>query len=127
MTDVTGFGLLGHLLEICRGSQLGAKLYGSQVPILNAAQTHAAAGIFPGAARRNWESYATQVSLANSTWADWQVQLLADPQTSGGLIVVIAPEATAEVLKQIQEAGYIQADVIGECVEGAVGVELLTN
>jgi selenide,water dikinase len=127
MTDITGFGLLGHLLEICRGSQLGAKLYGSQVPILNAAQTHAAAGIFPGAARRNWESYATQVSLANSTWADWQVQLLADPQTSGGLLVTVAQEFTAEVLELIQDAGYTQAAVIGECVAETVGIELLTN
>lgn len=126
MTDVTGFGLLGHLLEICKGSQLRAKLDGAKIPILPAAKIHAAAGIFPGAARRNWDSYTHLVQVSPTTWVDWQIQLLADPQTSGGLLIAVAPEAMPEVLAQVQQAGFSQAAVIGECVEGSVGIELQT-
>lgn len=119
MTDVTGFGLLGHLLELCRGSQLRARLAGNQIPILAAAYHHAAAGIFPGAAQRNWQSYAGQVQVvqsASESWPEWQIQLLADPQTSGGLLLSVSPEAATAVLTQIQQAGFAQAAIIGECL-----------
>jgi len=91
MTDVTGFGLLGHLLEICRGSQVNAVLDWEKIPLLPEASPLAVEGLFPGAAGRNWDSYSHQVHLHPSL-ADWQRLLLSDPQTSGGLLLAIAPD-----------------------------------
>ncbi|GAB4123762.1 MAG: selenide, water dikinase SelD [Sideroxydans sp.] len=121
MTDVTGFGLLGHLLEICRGSQLGARLTFSRVPLLPAALPLVQQGIVAGAIARNLASYGYEVDFAPSL-AEWQRQLLADPQTSGGLLVSVAPEAAAEVLRRFHAAGFAQAAVVGEMVSGPARV-----
>jgi selenide,water dikinase len=122
MTDVTGFGLLGHLLEICRGSHLRAELIWQKIPILAAAKTLAEAGIFPGAARRNWEGY---TGIAASALAEWEQLLLADPQTSGGLLLAVDPSGVAAVLQQLQAAGFLWASVIGSCHNGEIGIQIL--
>jgi selenide,water dikinase len=126
MTDVTGFGLLGHLLEVCRGSGLKAIVDWTQVPILPTAKTLAAQGVFPGAAQRNWDSYGFQVSFAPSAAAlqPWERLLLTDPQTSGGLLLTVAPEGVESVMEQVKAAGHGWAAVVGECVAGEIGVEV---
>ena len=126
MTDVTGFGLLGHLAEVCRGSGVRAVIDWNRVPIMPAARTLAAQGIFPGAARRNWDSYRQQIRLAPSAsdLQEWETLLLADPQTSGGLLLAVSPQSAPAVLEQLDAGGYGRAAVIGECTEGEPGIEI---
>ncbi|MDR2016610.1 MAG: selenide, water dikinase SelD [Burkholderiales bacterium] len=121
ITDVTGFGLLGHLLEICRGSGCGAQLSFGRLPLIDRAVAFAREGIVTGASGRNWASYGRSVQLASGI-TPWQQALLTDPQTSGGLLVSCAPEAGDEVLRLFHEAGFEAAAVIGSLNEGAVQV-----
>ena len=124
MTDVTGFGLLGHLLEVCRGSDLKAEISLSKIPILPAAQALASQGIFPGAAQRNWDGYQSQIQLTLSDKAKCETLLLADPQTSGGLLLAVAPDSVSTILEQLLAQGYGFSTVIGECVQGEPGIEV---
>jgi selenide,water dikinase len=117
VTDITGFGLAGHLLEICRGSQLGATLKFSQLPLIDEAVTHAKTGIVTGASARNWASYGNQVTLPIDI-AEWQHKMLTDPQTSGGLLVACAPSAAEAVLAQFQQEGFCQTSIIGQMNAG---------
>ncbi|MES2237726.1 MAG: selenide, water dikinase SelD [Pseudomonadota bacterium] len=117
VTDVTGFGIAGHLLEICRGSQLGATLKFSQLPLIDEAIRHAKAGIVTGASARNWSGYGSQITLAPEL-AEWQQKILADPQTSGGLLVACAPEAADAVLAKFRQEGFESAAIIGEIRSG---------
>jgi selenide,water dikinase len=99
MTDVTGFGLLGHLLEMVGGTSCSAILYLSKIPLLTAALwDYIAAGAVPGGTQRNWESYGHQVSLDHTQW----IPLLADPQTSGGLLFTVKGEAAASLVNHLQ-------------------------
>jgi len=113
MTDVTGFGLLGHLLEMCRGAGLGARVDMSRVPLLKDVLSRAAAGQVTGASARNWSSYGDEVRLASQLTAAHQA-LLCDPQTSGGLLVACAPESVPEALAAFERHGFPDAAVIGE-------------
>ncbi len=121
LTDVTGFGLLGHLLEMCRGAGLTGEVEFDRVPILPAALPLAKLGFGPGAIERNMESYGCDVHFADGM-ANWQQRLLADAQTSGGLLVSVAPEAVDEVLACFVQAGFEQAAVVGQMKMGAAGV-----
>jgi selenide, water dikinase len=118
MTDVTGFGLAGHLLEMCRGSGLAAELQMAQVPVIESAAGFAREGMATGASARNWAGYGPQVKLAG-TVAPWQQTLLTDPQTSGGLLVSCTREAVPSVLERFRGAGFERAAAIGAMVEGA--------
>jgi selenide,water dikinase len=120
ITDVTGFGLAGHLLEICRGSHLSATVEFGKLPLIEEAVTHVKAGIATGASTRNWDSYATEVVLPPGM-PEWQQKMITDPQTSGGLLVACAPESAGEVLAAFRADGFDRAAVIGRFVE-AVGV-----
>ncbi len=123
MTDVTGFGLLGHLLEVCRGSGLAARLEVDRLPVLPAARALAMGGLNTGAAGRNWASYGHEVTLPG-VLPEWQRNILADPQTSGGLLVT-CPAAEAErVLALFHDQGYRHAVVIGALEDGAAGVSV---
>ncbi len=124
LTDVTGFGLLGHLLEVCRGSNLAAEVRFDQVPVLSEALLLAQQGIGPGAIGRNLASYGHEVDCATHL-PDWQRKLLADPQTSGGLLVAVAPEAVDEVLASFREAGFAQAAVVGSMRQGEQRVSVI--
>lgn len=121
LTDVTGFGLLGHLLEICRGSALGAEVHFADVPVLSEALPLAQQGIGPGAIERNLASYGHEVDFA-AELAPWQRRLLADAQTSGGLLAAVAPEAADEVLAAFHAAGFAQASIIGGMRAGSARV-----
>jgi selenide,water dikinase len=122
LTDVTGFGLLGHLLEICRGSGLTAELDWAKVPVLSSARYLVEAGYVTGASDRNWMSYGADVDLAaDNTSAR---KLLTDPQTSGGLLVACAPRVADAVLRIFQEQGFKQAAVIGRLEAGAPRVHV---
>ncbi len=123
LTDVTGFGLLGHLLEICRGSQLGARIEMSRVPLLPGAEVFAQQGIGPGAIGRNWASYGADVVLQEGI-AAWQRDLLCDAQTSGGLLVACDPSLKQEVLAIFHAQGFAQAAQIGVLTAGAARVEV---
>ena len=120
VTDVTGFGLAGHLLEICRGSALGATLKFSQLPLIDEAIRHAKAGIVTGASARNWAGYGSQITLAPEL-AEWQQKILADPQTSGGLLVACAPAAADAVLAQFRQEDFESAAIIGE-MRGGISI-----
>ena len=117
MTDVTGFGLLGHLLEMCRGAHLSATLRWADVPVLAGAAELAKQGVGTGAATRNWDSYGAEVS-AEAGLPDWERGLLCDPQTSGGLLIAAPPEVARTVLDLAHAAGFAQAAVIGTMGNG---------
>jgi selenide, water dikinase len=118
MTDVTGFGLLGHLLGMCRGAGLGARLRLGQVPQIEGVRALLAGGHVTGASARNWASYGDEVRLAPELTPLDQA-LLCDPQTSGGLLVACAPEAVPAALEVFKREGFAQAAVIGEMRAGA--------
>src|SRR5882757_6980998 len=117
MTDVTGFGLLGHLLEMCRGSKLGARLSVASIPLLDSVLELAEAGIVTGASDRNWASYGDHVRLAPDLPAATR-PLLCDPQTSGGLLVSCAPDSVAPVFESFQRHGCDHAARIGQMITG---------
>jgi selenide,water dikinase len=112
LTDITGYGLLGHLLEICCGSKLAARVSFDAVPVLSAARHLAQAGYATGASDRNWESCAAQVSLP-ADWPLWRRKLLTDPQTSGGLLVACDEGTAPAVLEIFKAEGFEYAARIG--------------
>ncbi|RYH12132.1 selenide, water dikinase SelD [Tropicimonas sp. IMCC6043] len=116
LTDVTGFGLAGHLLEMVRGSGCSARLDWAQVPFLAEARALAEAGHITGASGRNWMSYGSEVFLADG-FSEVDRGLLTDPQTSGGLLVSCAPDARDDVLALFAAHGFADACVIGEVLE----------
>lgn len=122
MTDVTGFGLLGHLLEICRGARISATINASNIPVLPQVQTLAAAGCVTGASARNFAAYGHDVIL-NSTDSVTHA-LLTDPQTSGGLLIACAKESVDEVLALLHSNHFAEATVIGEMIEGPAQIHV---
>ncbi|OIQ99162.1 selenide, water dikinase [mine drainage metagenome] len=116
MTDVTGFGVAGHLLEICRGSGLSAELDFSSLPLIAEAERLVQEGISTGASARNWASYGEQVRLPPGA-EEWQQKLITDPQTSGGLLVACAPLVAERVLAAFMGEGFAPA-VIGRMAAG---------
>ena len=123
LTDVTGFGLLGHLLEICKGSGVAARIDWNALPILPGALDLAREGFSTGASKRNFAGYGDKVSLSASIDEAGKA-LLTDPQTSGGLLVACRPDTEAEVLRIFAEEGFGRAAVVGEIVAGEPGVRV---
>ena len=122
MTDVTGFGVLGHALGMARGSGLRFVLRSEAIPLLPRAIELAQQGYITGASGRNWESYGAAVALAADCPLWWR-QILTDPQTSGGLLVACAADRANILLGSIRDAGYPSASIIGEMRAGAPGIE----
>ena len=119
MTDVTGFGLAGHLLEICRGSRLAAEVDFSAIPVIAEALDWVKQGVATGASERNWKGYGQEVQFSGE---EWKRKLLTDPQTSGGLLVACASEAQQQVLDILQQQGFAEARIIGRLVSGRPNV-----
>jgi selenide,water dikinase len=117
LTDVTGFGLAGHLLEICRGSKLSASVKLDDLPVIPEAIVWVKQGVATGASDRNWKGYGTDVTLPAGA-PEWQRKLVTDPQTSGGLLVACAPEAEKAVLAEFSKRGFAQARRIGSLGRG---------
>ena len=121
LTDVTGFGILGHGLEMARASGLSLRLSLTSIPFLWQARTLAEQGFITGASGRNWASYGADIVLPGGL-PDWERLLLADPQTSGGLLVACAPGRAGALLETIHRAGYGRAAVVGTAEGGKPGV-----
>jgi len=123
LTDVTGFGLLGHLLELARGAGLSAELEMERIPLLPGVEQLAHDGYFTGASGRNWDAYGKDVELGAGVNDTGRV-LLTDPQTSGGLLVSCDPGSVDEVLALFRREGFEHAAVIGRMVDGAPRVNV---
>ena len=117
LTDVTGFGLAGHTLELARGAQCTVQIDWDRVPLLSGVRELAAQGMVTGASGRNWAGYGHDVELAPG-FDPLDQALLSDPQTSGGLLVTCAPEAVDAVLAIFKAHGFDDAAEIGEILQG---------
>jgi selenide, water dikinase len=112
LTDVTGFGLAGHALEMARGAGLDVHIDWSTVPLLEGVQAFAQQGFITGASGRNWAGYGAEVVLPEG-FSSVDQALLSDPQTSGGLLVSCAPEALTQVMAVFKQHGFEDAAVVG--------------
>jgi selenide,water dikinase len=111
MTDVTGFGFLGHLLEICEGSRMAAKINYNKIPVIKGIEDYITQKAIPGGTFRNWKSYGHKIDLTDEI----KKMILCDPQTSGGLLVAVSPDGLDEFLKvsfncglKLEEIGKIE-------------------
>lgn len=120
LTDVTGFGLLGHALEMARGAGLTAEI-ASDPPLLPGIEQLARAGVRTGASGRNWDSYGEAVTLPVGL-DEWRRDILTDPQTSGGLLIAVTPRSVDAVLALARKAGFGDAAVVGRLLEGPARV-----
>ena len=118
MTDVTGFGLIGHLFEMCEGAGLAAALDWDKLPLLPSGRVYAERGYNTGAANRNWASFRDHVTVPDGL-ERWRRNMLTDPQTSGGLLVSCPPDRADAVVRLFHDQGYGHASVIGEMSAGS--------
>jgi selenide,water dikinase len=124
ITDVTGFGLLGHGLELARGGKVRLTIKQDRIPYLTQAEALAQAGYITGASGRNWASYGDGAALPPGL-PDWRRALLTDPQTSGGLLVACKAERAESICRTIETAGYPRACIIGSVAAGEPGVQIV--
>ncbi len=123
LTDVTGFGLAGHLIEVCKGSGVAATIHWNRVPLLPGVEQLAKNGFKTGASGRNWAGYGKFIDLGSR--GELEKTLLADPQTSGGLLVACDPAAADEVMRVFRDDGFADAAVIGEFQSGPPRVSVV--
>jgi selenide,water dikinase len=124
VTDVTGFGLLGHGLEMAEGSDLQITIRMADVPLFKEAANLAKQGFVTGASKRNWASYGGKVQLP-ADMPEWARDLLTDPQTSGGLLVACAQNRAESLVQEIVAAGYPSAKIIGAAEAGKPGIRVV--
>lgn len=124
ITDVTGFGVLGHGLEMARGSKLALTIEAGKVPLLVKAASLAGQGFVTGASHRNWASYKDEVTLPDG-FPEWHRHLLSDPQTSGGLLVACSANRAEEIAQTIRAAGYPATAVIGRVETGTPRIRVV--
>jgi selenide, water dikinase len=124
LTDVTGFGLAGHLLEILRGSKLAGEVEFDTLPVIPEALDWVKQGVATGASERNWNGYGHEVALPQG-FADWKRKLISDPQTSGGLLVSCAADAVQSVLNEFTKRGFSEATVIGKVDTGVARLRVV--
>lgn len=123
MTDVTGFGLFGHALEMARGAGLTAELYADGPAVLPGVEALARIGVRTGASGRNWSSYGAAVTGADAL-PGWKRDLLCDPQTSGGLLLAVDPATVEPVLERLRARGFAQPRVVGRLKPGPAHIEV---
>jgi selenide,water dikinase len=126
ITDVTGFGLLGHALEMARGAGLTAEIFADGAKVLPGVEALAMAGVRTGASGRNWTSYGSSVRGTDAL-PGWKRDLLCDPQTSGGLLIAVDPAGVEAVLEMLREGGFAYASVVGRLKEGPAGIEIASG
>jgi selenide,water dikinase len=124
VTDVTGFGLLGHAVEMARGAGLRVEIDAASPALLPGVEALARAGVRTGASSRNWDSYGASVDLPPD-FEDWRRDLLTDPQTSGGLLIAASPEAADAVERLARDDGYASTRWVGRLVDGPAGVRVV--
>jgi selenide,water dikinase len=124
VTDVTGFGLLGHALEMARGAGLTIEIAADSAPLLPGVEALARAGVRTGAAGRNWASYGDAVQLPPG-FPEWRRDLLCDPQTSGGLLIAAKPDIAEAVLSLARDRGFAAAAKVGRLVSGPPSIRVL--
>ena len=119
-TDITGFGFLGHTCQLARNSRIGIKLNANAVPFFPEAEEFAKSGLCPGGLHRNREFYAEMVDFSSNI-PDYMKDILFDPQTSGGLLISLAPDAAESLMSKLKEAGIHDATIVGEVVSKPPG------
>ncbi len=119
-TDITGFGLLGHLRNVCAASGVSARVYVEHVPVLEAARAYVAEGIAPGGTHANWRFLNDWVTYAPDVTKEEQL-LLADAQTSGGLLIAVAVDRALELMAALESIGTPAAAIVGEITAGPPG------
>ena len=124
VTDVTGFGLLGHTLEMCRGAAVAAEISADAPVLLAGVEALSRDGVRTGASGRNWASYGEAVSLPED-FPEWRRDILCDPQTSGGLLIALDPAAVPAVMARLGALGAGAAAVVGKVVEGQPMVKVV--
>jgi selenide,water dikinase len=124
VTDVTGFGLLGHALEMCRGAGLAAEITADAPVLLEDVEALVRNGVRTGASTRNWASYGEAVREPAGL-PEWRRDLLTDPQTSGGLLIAVAPEHAEALLALAHGRGFDKARIVGRFVEGPPEVRIV--
>lgn len=117
LTDVTGFGLAGHLLEMSRGAKLQAKIHWRDIPVMPEAIDFVKEDIYTGASIRNWQAYGSEVQVKPPI-VPWQQHLITDPQTSGGLLIACQADAEHQVLQLLHQSGFSEARTIGSFESG---------
>ncbi|HEY3797598.1 MAG TPA: selenide, water dikinase SelD [Caulobacteraceae bacterium] len=124
LTDVTGFGLLGHALEMSRGAGLGVEIEADAPALLPGVAAMAQAGVRTGASTRNWASYGGDVR-SPADLPEWRRDLLTDPQTSGGLLIAVAADAADAVLTLARARGFSASRIVGRVTGAPVGVTVI--
>jgi selenide,water dikinase len=124
VTDITGFGLLGHGLEMAEGSELQITIRMADVPLFKEAENLAKQGFVTGASKRNWASYGRKVQML-ADLPEWARDLLTDPQTSGGLLVACSQSRAGSLVQEIVAAGYPSAKIIGTAEAGKPGIRVI--
>jgi selenide, water dikinase len=124
VTDVTGFGLLGHALEVCRGSGLAAIVELEHLPLLPEVERLAQEGFGTGGATRNWSSYGEHVRLPAAI-PEWRRGLLCDPQTSGGLLIAVDAAHASSLVAHCRSSGFDATVEIGELASGPPQVRVV--
>ncbi len=117
LTDITGFGLLGHASEVARESKVGMRIYSSKVPVLPSTYTYADQGIFPGGSKNNYKFLTSREYVAFDPAIDQtQQMILCDAVTSGGLFIAVAADKAEALVAALKQKGTIVAEIIGEAV-----------
>jgi len=120
-TDITGFGLIGHIVQLAQNSQVGINIDIASIPLFPEAGDFAKQGLCPGGLHRNREFYSTHVKISNEVPTHLQ-DILFDPQTSGGLLICLAPEKSERLLDSLRQAGIEDAAIIGEAISQPKGM-----
>ncbi|MDO8716490.1 MAG: AIR synthase-related protein, partial [Dehalococcoidales bacterium] len=120
-TDITGFGFLGHTIQLANNSHVGINIDVASVPLFPGVAEFAAKGLCPGGLYRNHDFYAPSARFAPDIPTEVQ-DVLHDPQTSGGLLMCIAPKQADRLLGKLKDAGIAEAAIIGEVVAGPAGI-----
>jgi selenide,water dikinase len=126
MTDVTGFGLFGHALEMARGAGLAVEIFAEGPALIRGVEDLAKAGVRTGASGRNWASYGAAVQGAEML-PEWRRDILCDPQTSGGLLIAVDPEAVAATLDMLSDRGFTRSAVVGRFKSGPAQIEVTSG
>ncbi len=126
VTDVTGFGLLGHTLELCRGAGLAAEIAADAPVLLEGVEALARAEVRTGAATRNWASYGGSVQLPTDL-DPWRKDLLCDPQTSGGLLIAVAADDAKDLLDLLGVEGFPASRIVGSLTAGTPEVRVIAQ